>query len=166
MERLTIRNSDGSVKALPVSEWWHKNGLFYAKDIDPYDCRPYLERLAEYEDTGLGPEDMAAMKLLAASADPKKAQRLLELSEADADGRAEIFPCHIGETLYTVKDGRVYETPVIGYHSYEWQQGFRMRLLFDTRRTNGCFDYPISDYGKAVFPTREEAEAALKEARS
>jgi len=111
------------------------------------------------------PEDMASKKLLAASADPKKAQRLFELSEADADGRAEIFPCHIGGTLFTVKDGRVFETPIIGYHSYEWQQGFRMRLLFDARLTNGCFDYPISDYGKTVFLTREEAEAALKGGR-
>ena len=30
-------------------------------------------------------------------------------------------------------------------------------------KTNGVYDYPVSDIGKTVFLTREEAEAKLKQ---
>ena len=63
-------------------------------------------RLAAYEDTGLGPEDMAAVKLLAASADHDKAMRLLELSEADEKGRLVVLPLPIGSDFRRLRSGK------------------------------------------------------------
>lgn len=88
MERLTIRNSDGSVS--------QPTGLNWAE---------VLERLAAYEDRGCAPEevlpkdkaDEIALKLmrLADLESLYSYTRLRELAEADKDGRLVVLPCKL-----------------------------------------------------------------------
>lgn len=94
MERLTIRNSDGTVSQPTTTSI---EDLFY--------------RLAAYEDTGLEPEEIITGKELAEIACGlellKKYQelgnfdRLRELAEADKEGRCVVLPCKIGSTIKT-----------------------------------------------------------------
>lgn len=64
------------------------------------------ERLADYEDTGLTPEEIKApftedtMINLAAQALGVEPSRLRELAEADKDGRVLILPCKVGDTVW------------------------------------------------------------------
>ena len=60
LNRITIRQDNGSVKMNRLSRWTFVNGkLFALEDVDPYDVSPALERLADYEDTGFLPKEIS-----------------------------------------------------------------------------------------------------------
>ena len=93
------------------------------------------DKLAAYEDTELSPEEFK-----------KKSESVLELygklkpyADAEEQGRLVILPCKVGETVW--------------------------RVNFDKRRKSIeeiRFDVNVyTAFGKTVFLTREEAEAAL-----
>ena len=93
------------------------------------------DKLAAYEDTELSPEEFK-----------KKSESVLELygklkpyADAEEQGRLVILPCKVGETVW--------------------------RVNFDKRRKRIeeiRFDVNVyTAFGKTVFLTREEAEAAL-----
>lgn len=97
MERLTYFK-DG---------YWRVNfsGVQYQAD--------FVDRLAAYEDTGLYPESVEALKLSMMGKaiseitefDGLPIDRLRELAEADKDGRVVVLPCKVGER-WTDEDGR------------------------------------------------------------
>ena len=76
------------------------------------------ERLADYEDTGLTPEEIKApftedtMINLAAQALGVEPSRLRELAEADKDGRVVVLPCKVGER-WTDEDGRAVQITAV-----------------------------------------------------
>ena len=71
------------------------------------------ERLAAYEDTGLEPEAVETVKLALCAKhmvdletlNNTPISRLVELAEADKDGRVVVLPCKVGER-WTDEDGR------------------------------------------------------------
>lgn len=77
-------------------------------------------------------------------------------------------PCKVGDTVYKVVRGervkKPYECKVIGLWYSEDENWSEAHLV---RYVNGEFDcsftVPLTDFGKTVFLTREEAEKALKE---
>jgi len=106
-----------------------------------------LNRLATYENTELTPEEVA------------------ELAKAKKDGRLVVLPCKVGDTVYEALlewDGteclktsfkpKVRERMVT--HFVIGKSG-AIILGVDGNGTN------YSTYGKTVFLTREDAEAAL-----
>lgn len=100
MERLTSRNED----CVSVNGY----GLYH---LTMTEVVQMADRLADYEDTGLTPEEIKApftedtMINLAAQALGVEPSRLRELAEADKDGRVIILPCKVGER-WTDEDGR------------------------------------------------------------
>ena len=70
--------------------------------------RQVWERLKAYEDTGLYPESVEALKLSMMGKaiseitefDGLPIDRLRELAEADKDGRVLILPCKVGDTVW------------------------------------------------------------------
>lgn len=132
--------------------------------------RDIYKKLTAYEDTGLEPEQVAEVyrrfseaRAIAEELGQKYADRADELLRAEAEGHLLVLPCKVGKTVYAIKGRDVFEAFVVSFHWHEWQDGFEMGLLFDHRKTNGVYNYPIGDWGKTVFSTREEAEAKLKE---
>jgi|GEM_PF-1454504 hypothetical protein len=108
-------------------------------------------RLAAYEDTGLEPEAVETVKLALAAKhlvdletlNNTPISRLVELAEADKDGRVVVLPCKVYET-----DGvRVYEHTV-------------REVIYETA---GGPAFDKNAIGKSIFLTREEAEKALQE---
>ena len=89
-------------------------------------------------------------------------RELAAYEDAEEQGWLVRLPCKVGDTVYAIHEERIYEVFVIGFNVYEWTKGFQICLLFDSRKTNGTHLYPIDDFGRNVFLTREEAEAALK----
>ena len=149
MERLTKRLEDGQAvmdcAACLVS--WHKKR---EKDI-PYCtalfCRNRLkERLAAYEDTGMEPEEIKNA-LDVNDIIPEinvTVDHIRDLLQAEQDGRLVVLPCKVGDTIWRIKCFA--DWPDIGKPYVE----------------AGAFLYrDIHYFGKTVFLTREEAEAAL-----
>ena len=88
--------------------------------------------------------------------------RLKELVQADREGRCVVSPCKVGDRLYTIR------TIQDGSFTLEVYDSGKIRQI--SVNTDGTFflvDYGHSlsanNFGKTVFRTREEAEAALKE---
>ena len=107
-------------------------------------------RLAAYEDTRLTPEeidmDHEAAEQLRQLCQGCDLDRLEELAEADKDGRLVVLPCKVGDTVYRIFNPLSCE-PVISAHTL-------MSVDYIVRW--------IDKFGKTVFLTREEAEAALE----
>lgn len=135
-------------------------------------------RLAAYEETGLTPEeinDLASVREISPEAeyainkhadsiierlDKLLAQtdddvRLRELAEADKDGRVVVLPCKVGDKLYRVFYGEIFEHRV-GSMKYFAIQG---KWDIETYPFCPCVE---SSIGKTIFLTREEAEKALE----
>ena len=82
--------------------------------------------------------------------------RLRELAEADKDGRVVVLPCKVGDKLYRVFAGEIFE------HRVGSMKYFAIQGKWDIKT------YPFlpsveSGIGKTIFLTREEAEKALQE---
>lgn len=138
--------------------------------------RQVWEKLKAYEDTGLTPEEIndavVGAKLMAkakvVSVFGVAAERLLELAEAEKDGRVVVLPCRVGDTLWIVDSARgVYSAKV---RTFFCGHSSAVRGMDDDGniqmiRTTEC-DIPIRDFGETAFLTREEAKAALKEVQN
>ncbi len=146
MERLTEYESiAGHAHAIPI-----------VSDMDVI-----MMRLAAYEDTGLTPEEVAALvkdwsDLCTIVGECGGIDRLRELVEADKNGRVVVLPCKPGDGLWT-------------FCSYPAEQVYSFTVT-DISTLNGrtvlntsrCGVIDARDVGKTVFRTREEAEKALE----
>ena len=120
--------------------------------------------LAAYEDTGLTPESVEALKLSMmgkAIAEIKEfnglpVDRLRELAEADKDGRVVVLPCKLGDGLWTFCSHPVEQVYSFTVTDISTLNG---RTVLNTSR---CGVIDARDVGKTVFRTREEAEKALE----
>ena len=88
-------------------------------DMDCVDCPAFdklIERLAAYEDTGLEPEAVETVKLALAAKhmvdletlNNTPISRLVELAEADKDGRVVVLPCKGYSSIDIARDGVSY----------------------------------------------------------
>ena len=104
---------------------------------------------------------------LAAQALGVEPRRLRELAEAEKDRRLVVLPCKVGDTVYMIE--RIFDIDngvcdeicarkVIGHG------GNNLNKLW-LIGSGGIYNVYIfvSDFGKTVFLTREEAEKALQE---
>ena len=131
----------------------------FGKDIFRKMARDLYGRLKAYEDTGVEPEAVETVKLALAAKhmvdletlNNTPISRLVELAEADKDGRVVVLPCKVGDTVYRVftVDGR---EPVI--------QATQVKTFGQAADLIGR----IGKLSKlvSVFRTREEAEKAMK----
>lgn len=114
-------------------------------------------RLMQYEDTGLEPAMCANYKTFEDEAISKGVpfKRIVALMEADRAGRLVVLPCKVGDTLFRVFAGEIFEHRV-GSMKYFAIQG---RWDIETYPFCPCVE---SSIGKTIFLTREEAEKALE----
>ena len=157
MNRLTIRNSDGTVSQPTNST-----------------CEKVFNRLSEYEDTGLEPDEILTCKELAEAAyafiflkeykSLGTIDHISELLKAEKDGRLVVLPCKVGDTVWIkgdkfpaeIEEIRITDDGV--YFAYvEYDKGYEETEVWDN-----C-EFTLSDIGKTVFLTREEAERALED---
>ena len=150
MERLTYFK-DG---------YWRVNfsGVQYQAD--------FVDRLAAYEDTGLYPESVEALKLSMMGKaiseitefDGLPIDRLRELAEADKDGRVVVLPCKVGDTVWRiVRDGEPHITRDEVRDMY-----FADDMTPCVELVGGRVTF-TEKFGKTVFLSRAEAERALQE---
>lgn len=183
MERLTIRNSEG-IGVLKQPYRCERCGDLQWSLPDLGNGSP-TDRLAEYEDTGLLPEQIKEIDSLYAEKCKEltelqrgylsglelaqiweELEKLKEYRHLEEQGKLLKLPCAVEDTVYVnyamqggylKKTDRPYEVKVvfIGINGV----GNYMHVAFD----NGCrLQFWFSEIGKTIFLTREEAEAALK----
>lgn len=119
-------------------------------------------RLKDYEDTGLTPEQCENAKAIIESAfsdDTAKAERIRELLKAGKEGRVVVLPCKVGDVVYGFH-GRRTILPMVAKWIETNTDGWAVAAQYVPMAPKF---YQFSDFGKTVFPTREEAERALQE---
>jgi hypothetical protein len=94
-----------------------------------------ITRLAEYEDSGLSPEEVQ------------------ELAKAKEEGRLVVLPCKTEDTAFIVYAKKILETTV-DKRAWTDDDGYMLRTKEEW--------FKEKDIGKTVFLTREEAEKALE----
>lgn len=115
------------------------------------------ERLKQYEDSGLSPEDAANLHAILRLGDGMTLMRLRELAVADQEGRVIVQPCKRGDELWTYCNHQVKRVYSFTVSDVSTLNG---RTVLNTL---GLGTIRPEDIGKTVFLTREEAEKALAE---
>lgn len=161
-KRLTKRDTDGQAMMdcqKCEADWTGKHGKPMADCTALYCRNRLLDRLAEYEDTGLTPEQI---KELAHDTIGPLHRKISEWITAEAARRLVSLPCKVGDMLYEVtgrKTISVYKVKAIRVELFglfiEWDivEGFVWQSLSGIN---------AGEIGKTVFLTREEAEKALE----
>ena len=121
-----------------------------------------VNRLADYEDTGLAPEEVTALQ--ASNQELKK--EALPILQAKVQGRLAELPCRLGGTVYA-------NFALRGDYLREKDKQYPCEVVFiglskepflHIQFKNGrVFPVKFCEVGKTIFTTREAAEAALKE---
>ena len=149
MERMTIRNSDGSVSQLT--------------DLKLAEA---LGKLADYEDNGLTPAEVHSMSIewcamMSVLNSMGSYARLRELAEADKDGRLVVLPCKAGDMVYSIFGAEVIEKTV-GRVIINGYTTPRIWVDLDCSFLSSVTTRWDLGIGKDFFFTREEAEKALE----
>ena len=145
MERL-------SDTAIEIINDLHTERLEYASEYIP--LIDAANRLADYEDTGLTPEEIERVvdaygrghTLRTESAERLeivreiKTDRLRELAKAEKDGRLEVLPCKVGDHI--LADGR--EAIVVWFFGYKTGRYLHAQFLDNAE----CADIPFYEIGK------------------
>lgn len=134
-KRLTIRNSDGSVSQPTDLKWAEA-----------------LEKLADYEDSGLTPAEVHSMcsewcAMMSVWNSMGSYNRLRELAEADRNHQIVIRPCKIGDTVWAADT-----EPVLPLH-------VMADAVYLEGRHGGDYER-LSNFGSVVFLSQEEAKKA------
>lgn len=159
MERLTKKDPCGLWITTECDEHYDEQPDGTCK---VFCCGEAIDRLAAYEGTGLEPGEVMQIKLALMGkvlAEIKEfegihADRMIELAQAEKDGRLVVLPCKVGDFVFDIADGTCYATQVLSFTICDGMIACRT-----------VSSYPmVSDFGSRVFLTRQEAEAALREA--
>ena len=172
MERLSDFAADIVNDLYENSDWYGDRSLIEAA----------INRLAAYKDTGLEPEEVNVIAGLASEncakvadkidqllSDDKELEqyralgpidRLRELKQADDEGRCVVLPCKVGETVYTTRwFDTFWETCTDSRGELFRRKQFQHKV---TKEKFSPFSLDYTGFGKTVFLTYEEAEAALE----
>ena len=119
----------------------------------------WMDELKAYRETGLTPEEVTALQ--ASNQELKK--ETMPILQAKIQERLVILPSiKIGDTAFFIIKNRIFEAKVY-YMRWEHHRSFGIRGDISAECMGTCVGAPLFDFGKSVFLTREEAEAALKE---
>ena len=156
-----------------LTERWGEDDVW----VKDHDYVTAAHRLADYEDTGREPEEVAALgRLFNYALEESKTlreqlellKRLRELAEADRDGRLVVLPCKVGEKLWVIGRDNVPREMALEAPDIRTVCTDEDNLCMSTcnRKPDGFCAYRLrndgASIGKTVFLTREDAEKALE----
>lgn len=130
------------------------------------DAQKIISRLAAYEDTRWTPEEVSALvkdwsDRCTIVGECGGIDRLRELADADKAGRLVVLPCKVGQRVFALLDTDKHisecEVKRIGMGN---EIGFIGLEPIGSRGRE--YGVALNGFGKTVFLTREEAEAALE----
>ena len=125
--------------------------------------RQVWERLKQYEDSGLSPIACEEAKKIEGglSEHVYSIARMVELMQADKDGRVVVLPCQSGERVFALFDDQKHVRECEVKHAI--LDGWRKVFFISPVGSHGdAYSASFGAFGKTVFLTREEAEKALE----
>ena len=153
MERLTFEGNFCDIARCGYPTCPYKDGC---------SQKQVWERLKQYEDSKLSPEDAANLHAILRLGDGMTLMRLRELAVADQEGNVIVLPCKVGHRVFALldTDKHISECEVT-------QIGLGNEIGFVGLEPIGArgrkYGVALNGFGKTVFLTREEAEKALAE---
>lgn len=78
------------------------------------------------------------------------------------DNGVIVPPCKVGDIVYKIFGGKIVEMRAVAIPLLISSLGAHLSVTAENRR-EACISLDLDDFGKTVFLTREEAEAALAE---
>ena len=129
----------------------------------------FFNRLSAYEDTGLTPEEIKELRELCTdevaelartlhkAIESGEVDHLRDLLQAEKEGRMVLLPCKVGDTVWVIWGKDVIYYIVDRIHILANNQ---VQIRAKHHVIDNVYLYPDM-FGKTVFLTREEAEAAL-----
>ena len=153
MERLTFEGNFCDIARCGYPTCPYKDGC---------SQKQVWERLKQYEDSKLSPEDAANLHAILRLGDGMTLMRLRELAVADQEGNVIVLPCKVGHRVFALLDTDKHisecEVKQIGLGN---EIGFVGLEPIGARGRE--YGVSLKGFGKTVFLTREEAEKALAE---
>lgn len=144
MERLTEKHYGANDYYMTCSAECERDQCVECAELEKI-----VNLLGAYEDTGLTPSEMRLMRMdmsiiraLFQGAEAE-VERLKALAIADKEGRVEVLPCKVGDTVYMIS----------------WRLNGRHEI---EERVFSLTYFDPAKYGKDYFLSREEAEKALE----
>lgn len=86
---------------------------------------------------------------------------LREMVQAKREGRCVVLPCKIGQKVYDITSGEVIEKSVVSI-PFLLSKSINHLCLHAINQRDAITEIGTQDFGKTVFFTRAEAEAALR----
>ena len=158
--------SDDALKKLQeeIAAWPMERRFVVQQLIEDYQRN--REALRAYEAAGLTPAEVHSMSgewcaMMSVLNSIGSYDRLRELAEADKDGRLVVLPCKVGQRVFALldTDKHISECEVKQIRLGN-EIGFVGIEPISARGRE--YGVSIKGFGKTVFLTREEAEAALE----
>lgn len=84
--------------------------------------------------------------------------RLEAICNAERDGRCVVLPCKVGDRVYCTNTGKI-KTDIVTMFVHDGKTRFMLE-------NTGNVHWTVERFGKTVFLTRDEAEAALRKEQS
>lgn len=114
-----------------------------------------------YQDSSITPimENGAAIEDILG--DDYDLDRLKELVQADREGKCVLLPCKVGDKLYKISENGVKEV-VVQSIVFMLSHTVNHLTVHVANERGAMTEIETKEFGKTVFLTREEAEAALK----
>lgn len=94
-----------------------------------YESKAAIDRLAAYEDTGLTPEEVELYKEAQEISESMEPGRLVELAQAEKDGRLVVLPEPHGCPRGDMRP--FFECPKCGGHHVKWVANFDLSVCMD-----------------------------------
>lgn len=178
MNRLTTRNSEGIGVLKQPFECERCGNLQWS--LPDLGNGGLIDRLAEYEDIGLTPEQIREIDRLYAEKCKELAEcnksyltglelanitvalkKLREYEDMEKKSKLIKLPCAVGDTVYRVSPNCIYIDPcqITGFAKCDSVKSICYTVYIDPDEEDIIL---LSDFGKTVFLTSEEAEAALE----
>ena len=163
MERMTTDNPKTNTEVL-LNFVYAKDQRVYLRYADGEENKDLCEYVSNYACSkgcaGTFPQDVMegsclecdcemALLYVAAVQAAELRERLKAYEDAEASGRLVVLPCKVGDIVYGAET-----SPVIPLHVID-------PAVYMESTEGGDFE-TLDNFGKTVFLTREEAEAALK----
>lgn len=167
MDRLTERDGYGNADIIGVDSMELQGNLDFDEFVRATNA---LNRLADYEDTGLSQEEIktlgeklkrSAVAIIEESNHQERMLKMLELERAEAEGRLIVLPCKVGDTVYQIIDDCTFP---VDCATKRMCKGCEYRKLFVEKDAfHLCLLTDSGELQSGYYSTFEEAERALEE---
>lgn len=143
------------MERLTKKHYKDENGYYIScsENCDRGDCNSCL-RFSNIVDTLGQIEDILG--------DECDLDRLKELVQADREGKCVLLPCKVGDKLYKISENGVKEV-VVQSIVFMLSHTVNHLTVHVANERGAMTEIETKDFGKTVFLTREDAEAALEE---